>query len=150
MQLHNIACMLATCLFVKDLCFYIILTQAITFLDCKDWSKVFLHKNVWELINILNKIFSKVQQKVLRIVGIYMHILKLKTVASSGAPNEPQTPGMYLHVSTMYLQIKPILKYKFVKMPRSFITLNWMLTYPGSDQLHTPCLPNKISTAKMC
>ena len=36
--------------------FYIIMTQAITFLVCKDWSEVFLHtllhKNVWELINI--------------------------------------------------------------------------------------------------
>ena len=37
-------------------CFYIILTQAITFLACKVWNKVFLHtllhKNVWELTNI--------------------------------------------------------------------------------------------------
>ena len=35
--------------------FYIILTQPITFLVCKHWSKVFLHallhKNVWKLIN---------------------------------------------------------------------------------------------------
>ena len=36
--------------------FYIILTQAIIFLACKDWSKVFfhtlLHKKIWELISI--------------------------------------------------------------------------------------------------
>ena len=56
--------------------FYIIMTQAITFLACKDWSEVFLHtllhKNVWELINILYKIVLKFQLKVLMIVGRYI------------------------------------------------------------------------------
>ena len=37
-----------------------------------DWSKVFLHKNVWELINILNKICLKVQQRSLGIVEKYI------------------------------------------------------------------------------
>ena len=64
--------------------FYIILTQAITFLVCKDWSKEFLHTNVWKFITILNKFSLKVQQKSLRIVGI--HILRLKTATASGGP----------------------------------------------------------------
>ena len=46
-----------------------------------------------------------------------IHILRLKTVTASVAPSGPQTPCLQTNVS----RTKPILKNKFVKMPKSFI-----------------------------
>ena len=55
---------------------YIIWTQAIAHLICKDWSKVSLHtlhKNIWKLINIFYvKLFWNFYKKVLGIVGRYI------------------------------------------------------------------------------
>ena len=65
--------------------FYIIMTQAITFLACIDWSKVFLH----------TKLFWNFNKKVLRIVGRYFEV---KNVTASGAPSRPQTPYLQINV----------------------------------------------------
>ena len=66
------------------------------------------------LKNKFVKIVLKFQQKVLRIVGTY--VLKLKMQQLLGPQVGPQ-PLVY---RLIYLQTKPILKNKFVKIPRIF------------------------------
>ena len=56
----------------------------------------------------------KFQQKVLRIVGTYVFKLKMQQLLGTQVGPQP------LIYRLMYLQSKPILENKFVKIPRIF------------------------------
>ena len=77
----------------------IILTQAITFLVCKDWSKVFLHTLAAQKYKLcFCKIVLKFQQKCAH-DSRKIHILKLKMQELLEPPSGPLTLGLHTNVS---------------------------------------------------
>ena len=85
--------------FILHAYFYIILTEVITFLIRKDWSKVFLHTLLHKNVLRINEHFLilKFQQKVLMILeDTYFEV---KNATAFVGPSALQTLGLQTNVS---------------------------------------------------